>query len=530
MSVPTKASVQIDNPLLSAGIISSLIYVTLHVAGNDLVKNEEMISTNIWVAYFKTMKEAALWVSLAVGGLIYVWIMQTRARQEEELGRLEFYKWSASLPQWRPEGDGTTGLIALGKSPSAPPVAAAAPLLAAPTATVPAGSRVLDITAAFETMAPPVLSTTDRSAEFAGIFAKSSAPSSPAAAATTQGTPSSLDMSPPPSAGAMLAMPSFPTPIGGRVISLANHPATPTAAQGGAGAAQDNTVGAHGGELGGSVISMPPVPTSQGGNHAIMAAGLPRLAHMHEMARRLGTFTSAAQKAVATPKILPKQSSSPQLLIMQPATRPANHALMKTVEECTALAGPAPSLPVGTSAKAIAKLEETEVHRLITDCYRMKGYDVMSMNSAMGSTAGVDLLVQRKGEILIVVFWDEKREVPLEKAREVLGIVVGEGATRGILVTTGEFSRQALKFCHQKGNARLELMDARGLQRLIDSASQETTSVQTTPACPRCQAKMSMVKKRRKLGRKTYAWVCEHAPKCSGSIEAGRKNAGVLVR
>ena len=199
------------------------------------------------------------------------------------------------------------------------------------------------------------------------------------------------------------------------------------------------------------------------------------------------------------------------------------------VEECTALAGPAPAIPAGLTPNVLRKTNPGELMRLVKDAYRLMGYDVVNMNAGRGLDTGIDLLVQGQGEIFLFVFWqDGSVDVPLEKVREVLGIAVGEGATRGIVVSPGGFSRAAVKFAHQKGNGRLELMDVRVLQKLLDSAA--ASPAQTTPACPCCGGRMEVSGKVRVKGRRTLAWHCLSAPACAGTVAMGHHNTGVIVR
>ena len=104
--------------------------------------------------------------------------------------------------------------------------------------------------------------------------------------------------------------------------------------------------------------------------------------------------------------------------------------------------------------------------------------------------------------------------------RELLALVMQEGATRGILFTPGEISRKALKFAKSRGRNRLQLVNGRQFQALM-----EASAAGASPACPCCGGRTVMAEKRRQFGRIQKFWQCSRAPECAGVIRSARPAA-----
>jgi restriction system protein len=100
--------------------------------------------------------------------------------------------------------------------------------------------------------------------------------------------------------------------------------------------------------------------------------------------------------------------------------------------------------------------------------------------------------------------------------------MAAEGSAGGFVVTGGQFTADAREFA---GRAGIELIDGAALEELIgrEAASASTaateTSVQSTPACPRCGTVMvrRVAKQGKHLGR--AFWGCGQYPKCSGIVQ-----------
>lgn len=174
-------------------------------------------------------------------------------------------------------------------------------------------------------------------------------------------------------------------------------------------------------------------------------------------------------------------------------------------------------IPAGLPLVALQNMGRTDIERLAGECYRRQGYDVAAIGQGR-SDSGVDLLLQRKGEVIVVkCFTGEDGEVPVEAVRELLNLVIGEGATRGVILTTGAISRKALKFVHRKGRGRLELLNGRQFESLLHFSANGAGG---SPACPCCRGPMSLTLERRFFGKSLPAWACQSAD-CDGMIRQG---------
>src|SRR5256886_7522726 len=115
---------------------------------------------------------------------------------------------------------------------------------------------------------------------------------------------------------------------------------------------------------------------------------------------------------------------------------------------------------------------------LVGEVYRQQGYSV-SERGGRQADGGVDLELVRGSERVIVQckHW-LNRQVPVQRVRELLGVVTAEGADQGILVATGGFTRDALQFASGRP---LELIDGEALARLARPTA-EPANVQNTDA------------------------------------------------
>src|SRR5256886_3069699 len=125
---------------------------------------------------------------------------------------------------------------------------------------------------------------------------------------------------------------------------------------------------------------------------------------------------------------------------------------------------------------------------LVGEVYRQQGYSV-SERGGRQADGGVDLELVRSSERVIVQckHW-LNRQVPVQRVRELLGVVTAEGADRGILVATSGFTRDALEFAAGKP---LQVIDGDALAKFA-RPSITMTDVQSSkvsaqpPGCPTC--------------------------------------------
>jgi restriction system protein len=161
-----------------------------------------------------------------------------------------------------------------------------------------------------------------------------------------------------------------------------------------------------------------------------------------------------------------------------------------------------------------------EFETLLADAFRLDGYAVDHCRRR-GPDGGVDLRLRREGETTLVQckHW-KAHQVGVAAARELLGLVVQQRASGGILVTSGSFSDEARRFA---ATTAVQLVDA----SLLGSLLRRTTSqpqgqnvqVQSasTPSCPFCGA--VTVQRRSRYGR---FYGCSRYPRCRGIVDDSR--------
>jgi restriction system protein len=113
----------------------------------------------------------------------------------------------------------------------------------------------------------------------------------------------------------------------------------------------------------------------------------------------------------------------------------------------------------------------------VGEAYRRQGYVVEETRA--GADGGVDLVLHRGDEKTLVQCkrW-KTREVGVAIVRELFGVVTAEGASRGILVTCGRFTREARTFAEGKP---LQLIDGPTLWKLVEGVRKGAKAPQASP-------------------------------------------------
>jgi restriction system protein len=183
-----------------------------------------------------------------------------------------------------------------------------------------------------------------------------------------------------------------------------------------------------------------------------------------------------------------------------------------------------------TGIDSIRTLSWKEFERLLCEAYRRKGYLAQVVGSACGD-GGVDIELTGPGEAVVVQCKQWRAyKVGVQTVRELLGIVVSRRATRGVLVTSGRFTKEAVLFAKQ--NSQIELLDGPRVTELIadvrakqGSAARAVASVDqpgrtTPPKCSDCGAEMVLRTARRGTNAGSRFWGCSKYPTCRGIREA----------
>lgn len=155
---------------------------------------------------------------------------------------------------------------------------------------------------------------------------------------------------------------------------------------------------------------------------------------------------------------------------------------------------------------------------LVGEYYRQEGYEVEEVGGG-GADGGVDLILHRNEKKYLVQCKQWKTyKVGVKPVRELLGVMVGSAAAGGIVVTSGEFSKDAISFAQENN---IELINGKELHLMIRNAQQTNTapkSPSSATICPKCGS--NMVKRIAKKGRNAgeQFWGCSRFPACRSTV------------
>lgn len=129
----------------------------------------------------------------------------------------------------------------------------------------------------------------------------------------------------------------------------------------------------------------------------------------------------------------------------------------------------------------LARLSWQDFEHLLAEHYREQGYRVeyaaqAQSLAALATAGGLDMRLHRGSESVIVRcnHWDAD-EVPLLEVNELLGAMLHEAATRGVLITRGRFTSEARAAVRRQ--PRLHLVDGDVLRVLLKLPDHLDTSV-----------------------------------------------------
>ena len=112
----------------------------------------------------------------------------------------------------------------------------------------------------------------------------------------------------------------------------------------------------------------------------------------------------------------------------------------------------------------IESLTWIEFEHLLCEAFAREGYEVIHSGRA-GADGGVDIRLRKAGVITLVQCKHWKVwKVGVKVVREMLGLLTHEHAKRGVIVTSGTFSREAINFANCNS---IVLIDGEKLKRLI---------------------------------------------------------------
>lgn len=134
---------------------------------------------------------------------------------------------------------------------------------------------------------------------------------------------------------------------------------------------------------------------------------------------------------------------------------------------------------------ALSRLSWHDFHERIAGYFANAGYDVESTEAGAHADRGADLVLRRGDETLIATcrHWTAF-QVPHADVHRLIGQMPGAGATGAIMITSGEFTRQAVDAAARFRHVRL--VDGRALRALLgpieDVASRSFLPLHTASA------------------------------------------------
>ncbi len=152
--------------------------------------------------------------------------------------------------------------------------------------------------------------------------------------------------------------------------------------------------------------------------------------------------------------------------------------------------------------ESLRRLGWREFETLAGEYFRQRGFSVETRGGA-APDGGVDLVLRSEGQVVLVQckHW-RSYKVGVRPLRELLGVVMHEKATRGMLLTSGEFTGEALAFAAQNP---LQLINGHELVKMIHAARtvdaiEEGSNVpdlssaplNADPLCPKCGSPMTV--------------------------------------
>ncbi len=199
-----------------------------------------------------------------------------------------------------------------------------------------------------------------------------------------------------------------------------------------------------------------------------------------------------------------------------------------------------PPLPVKTASEpsprsppplclTVDDLEWEDFELVAGEVFRRQGF-VVEIGSGLGSDGGKDLVLRRNGETIFVQCkcFAAANKVSVMAVREFYGLIVADGARRGIFMTTGMFSRDAREFAEGKP---IELLARREVEQMIANVRRSGENLYDVkswvdefvagarvcdPTCPRCRTPMKL----RRGATGSVFWGCSSFPRCRGKREA----------
>ena len=191
------------------------------------------------------------------------------------------------------------------------------------------------------------------------------------------------------------------------------------------------------------------------------------------------------------------------------------------------------------STSALNQMNWREFELVVGEAFRQRGYKVNERGGG-GPDGGVDLVIRQGSEATVVQCKQYRAtQVGVAIVRELFGSMTAEGASGGMVVSLGSFTRDAQAFASGRN---IQLVTGSELQKLLHEGTRAKnvrraaptppatavayaspiapSSAATIPSCPRCgeQMKLRVAKAGANVGKSF--WGCMKFPDCRGTREA----------
>ena len=171
-----------------------------------------------------------------------------------------------------------------------------------------------------------------------------------------------------------------------------------------------------------------------------------------------------------------------------------------------------------TRAGALDAMSWQEFEILVGEYFRRQGYGVMD-NGGGGADGGVDVVLHGDGGSYLVQckHWRALR-VGVQPVRELYGVMAAHGAAGGFVVTSGEFTEDAVRFAD---GLALTLINGKTLMRGIQAHKASGPADLSAPDCPLCGAAMVLRQARSGANAGKQFWGCSRyaQDRCRGTRE-----------
>lgn len=178
-------------------------------------------------------------------------------------------------------------------------------------------------------------------------------------------------------------------------------------------------------------------------------------------------------------------------------------------------------IKVRKNTSPLNDLSWIEFESYIGEYFKFQGYEV-KQSFSQKPDGGVDIWLTKEGELSLVQckHW-KTRKVGVQVLREMYGVMIANNASKMIIVTSGDFTSEAITFAVDK---RLWLVNGSELVHMVEDGRSflskpvipepERGSAVEDRVCPSCQSKLVMrvAKKGVNSGKSFYG--CSTYPKC----------------